>query len=330
MNTYVRIMSACFAGGVTTLLALVLLVPGLGAWAIVGITLAGALLGYILAAPIAFVRAIPNAFQGVARSLVDLIVFLVAFVFTILRPRPIGWICQGVPSALVLYLFAESMMKMPVQEFGFGAWIFCIWLFALSYVLCSFPLMFMMWFAEELSPRFWGEGRYNSWVGDTETPYWYGRFRHEIYQRGGHLEMNAWLPNAPVKWSSAVVYVLDLTIGTLVRALYRAGGFAVFIAWEFLRFVFVEIPGALWKLFKTVHTDVRLICMIDTPLGALITFLTLLNLYGPVGEVLTRPEFLLWTVFAGIASAMFGLINYALVAKHWLGITPANEFTPQE
>ena len=111
---YFRLCAATFAGGAITFLAISLISPEHGAKGTGVATLCGALLGFILAEPVAFVRAIPPVLRTSAPYLLGALVvcreILVAIVEgmwecirNVFTPRPVLWIAYGIPMWWVVW-----------------------------------------------------------------------------------------------------------------------------------------------------------------------------------------------------------------------------------
>lgn len=75
-------------------------------------------------------------------------------------------------------------------------------------------------------------------------------------------------------------------------------------------------------LFLLVHSKERLVCAVDGPAGALVTYLTLLYIYGPeLSELSVLAQFS-FVGLAGAVSALIGMVNYELLSKRVLEVVP--------
>ena len=330
-NPYLRIMSACFCGGALTFLALALFTPTIGGLATIGITIAGALCGYILAAPIKFVRSIPRAIHASAPTLLNLLGIVMAFVIMavdtvrdLLTPRPVSWIAHGIPAFYVACVFT-SQVGLPDTAFALGVHIYASTLiFLLAYVLFVIPYAILVVVSWSLTDRFDETKGMNTKDGPILS-YWRKRFDKELSARGKVLGRHEELCFTKISWTTAMVYLLDLTIGNFIRILRLVGKNVYRLSAAACRILFIEIPRSIWTLFRLVHSDIRLICMLDTPLGALSVYAVLTFVYGIEGPALAG-----YCVLGGLASLILGALNYGLIAKHWLGLFPAPSPVPQD
>lgn len=84
----------------------------------------------------------------------------------------------------------------------------------------------------------------------------------------------------------------------------------VFILRHLLRFLFWSLPRFLlrfiWHLFVLVHSQERLICMIDAMIGMVVA-----------GQLLDINQ---WTarLLGALIGGLFGVFNYEVIAKRWL------------
>lgn len=84
----------------------------------------------------------------------------------------------------------------------------------------------------------------------------------------------------------------------------------------------IGIPRVLWMTFRAIHSDERVVCAVDGPLGMLVAYAALRVFVGaPISYTPTAT--LAAVLFAGVASALFGLVNYELFSKRVLKAVPA-------
>ena len=75
--------------------------------------------------------------------------------------------------------------------------------------------------------------------------------------------------------------------------------------WILLREVWKHkglIPKSLWNVFTSIHSEMRLLCMTDSMIGATIGYFA--------GSA----------IIGGLAGAIFGILNYPIVSVRWLKV----------
>lgn len=351
---YFRLCAATFAGGALTFLAISILAPQLGALGSVISTLCGALLGFIMVAPVAFARAIPRALRATAPYFLWVLVgcckvaicvaeAIVEGIRVIITPRPVLWITYGIPMWAGLCKFGDpyfwlngSLSTMTadgspsiterilcpifVLLFGTMVWVVCFALVAGFFVIVT-----------EFDPATRARFKRAPTEYEIHKPgYWVTRLRKEACEssqvRIGVLDF--WFE--PLSWTTGVLFLLDITFGTMARLFIRvarltasAVGSIVFIT---IQILFKELPRFVICLYRLVHSDLRLICMVDAPAGALAMYLCALSHFdgAPILHM-GRGHLALYMALAGIASLTLGLGNYALIARRWLKVASACE-----
>lgn len=68
--------------------------------------------------------------------------------------------------------------------------------------------------------------------------------------------------------------------------------------------IFKVLVSFLWKLFKLIHSDVRVLCLIDGAIG------------GVIGYLFGQP------LIGAVFGAAFGMLNYRVVSIWWLKLKP--------
>jgi len=90
-----------------------------------------------------------------------------------------------------------------------------------------------------------------------------------------------------------------------------------------LLMVFVRIPCGvvpfIKHLFREIHSDIRLMCMVDGPLGGIAGFALLWAISGTNPANLPGALVLLSALGAGVISLALGYANYRAIAIWWLG-----------
>lgn len=69
----------------------------------------------------------------------------------------------------------------------------------------------------------------------------------------------------------------------------------------------------IWKLFKLIHSDKRLLCGIDSALGGTVSYF----LFSPANSII---ETIMIVVFGGLMGGFLGIINWEIVSKRILKV----------
>lgn len=116
-----------------------------------------------------------------------------------------------------------------------------------------------------------------------------------------------------MSWKDVPQMYLDASIMT-VRV---AGETSLFLVTQIAKFVLV-ILLTVWNVFKMVHSEMRLMCMVDGPLGGILGVALCWQYTGVDPLSLPQGVLLLWAGGAGLLSVGLGYLNYRVIALGWL------------
>jgi hypothetical protein len=77
--------------------------------------------------------------------------------------------------------------------------------------------------------------------------------------------------------------------------------------WPFIPIALITLGKFTWMIFILIHSEIRLLCMLDAAIGAGIGY------------------FLDSALIGALAGGAFGVFNYQVITKWWLKLAPANK-----
>lgn len=267
--TPVQIFLAVFCGAFVGTVVALQMVPVLW-W--IGL-LAGGLVGYLSYQPMQVIRAIPQALRVAGKAVLQTMrvsaVWLGMTAITCLLFLMLLLICN-LYAALFLRLFTDSFASIDPA------------LMSLSFV---FATLFAIGY----------EIHIDAWTGNNE-------FHHRslicAIKQANQLRVSWW--------------ILHRALPKVMKALFEV------LIWT-PKILFYYLPITLWllakscgifvktfavTLFKLIHSDERLLCLVDAMIGTAIGF------------------FLHNALAGALIGGVFGVTNYELVSKRWLKLAP--------
>jgi len=294
-----KIVSACFASGATTLLTLLIAAPSLGIlWAVLISVLVGGSVGYFGYQFREVLRAIPKA----ARASIPLVVHVCTKIHEFFsKPRPFLF---GDLLISVILSIATAMMMMSDQLTTFGSVIF----------LSGMTFIFFIAIAamQALSIQLLLDCR------NSTKEKWKLRAKvspgvNEVLKANFPFEMLI----ASISWKHMLELHLDVFMSIVIDALYFVG-YVIVVATAIAPVAIYFSGKFFWYLFKIIHSDHRLICGVNGPLGGLVVFFTLWAYHGSNFAAIPAWEKIIWVIAAGIVSICFGLVAHFFIGLRWL------------
>jgi hypothetical protein len=299
-NPHAQIAATCFFGGALGFALLITFVPTMGFWGKVIGVLSSAAFAYVMCAPLSFARGVWQVVREVAMS-------FVALFKVMMTPRPILLI-----SVLLTSVQGAAIW---IGFVAFGDYSTSNKISGLVMILLGFNygLLGLMWMVEFSVSTM--SGVVHKEADSLWLKRWKGFFREDLearFENGGLLVEDRMysLLLLPITWNLAARYCFDL----YVRVPSAYAKMVVPIAFG----VAIDILLIPWRIFRIVHTELRLICMVDAPLGAMIMYGSLSMRYGDPAVHFTTAELAGLTVGAAALALALGLVNYAVVGKRWL------------
>lgn len=106
---------------------------------------------------------------------------------------------------------------------------------------------------------------------------------------------------------SAIIFVFFLwpVLITLIFLVF------LFVCFYYLFVFFKKIGLCLQEIFLGIHSDKRLLCMVDAAIGV----------FGGYHFIVVS-DTLFSCLFGGVAGAILGVLNYELISRRWLKLVP--------
>lgn len=298
-----RGLASCFGSGVVTFLLSISFFPSLGYAGAALAAVIGAFIGYIGVDIREFLRVIPEALRDAARVVNRVFGMSTAF---IQKYRPL-LITQVVISGLVYYgVYRWSITRGDIQASTFLHFLEVIGM--VWTVLWAFPFVGQQtWLLLTLHQT--DEEMQQKWC--TRLQFDSARQLREFlcFKKGDAF--------GKLSWKDVVQMYFDAAGQSVLVVIALGRGFFYYsvriVSWLFsFPFVFA------WKLFKKIHSEIRLMCMVDGPMGGI--FGVALCWYFTGADPLTLPQGMLlaWAGVAGLFSLGLGYLNYKVIAQGWL------------
>ncbi len=291
----IRVIATSFAGGGLTLFILLLLVPSAGMLGLIGALLSGMVVGYICADIKQFFVRMKNMFFSIISW----------------RPYPgsttsaikIGYIVSGIFGVFmygVLLIGELGNLLIRILKYIFPEYLvhvnfhlsqvegwFNIFISGLFFQAILFVVLFLF-----LLP---------------ETTY-----RQKKY-------LGVFLSSKKI--NSPVEYLLHLAPIKLINYLCIALYYLIEIRFD--KVVYTKVVDC----FMFVNSDIKMICAVNVPFGAITTYTILRVVYGELNIFEIDQYYLLTYIFAGgLFSAMLSYLSYKIIAIKWLGLKPKTTF----
>lgn len=296
-----RIAATCFGGGALTTLVLLVLAPTLGPWALVIGLPFGALIGYLGLNFREVLRAIP----GVAREAMPATRRALVAVGRFARqPRP-----MIVPFAAFTLGIYGSFSLLPSYEPTDDS------MSREAFAVVMSPLLGLLAYMLVIAAQLQDSTRI--------APRWQHRLAAYGSARGRsvrEVKATLLLPLTAFPWGDGLRIARDCVANAASFWFWRAPRAIPCCAAIAGR----EIGGFVARLFRSVHSEPRVMCSVDVPLGALVTYALAAGVFGSALSRLPSAAVLGLALAGGLVTLATGwLINYQLIARRVLRSLPA-------
>lgn len=286
-----KVCAVCFGAGAIGLLVLLIATPSLGFWGSVLGTFASAAIGYfgyefrvtLRALALASREALPTIFRVTPLVLRAIGRFLA-------RPRPVIFVQTFFSAALGVYLGLLMVEGEPM-------WLILkiVSIFALVALMALFGTSCGSYAQRQLM-----------------------RVRQVTEDRWVHLY-------DPIEQNEDLSYVMAVSWPEFLRFEFDTIVNVVLIPFLVLHQIFIVFPatviGIVWTTIKLIHSNERMVCAVDGPLGMLAAYAALRVYVG--APIMYTPLTTFGAVlFAGAFSTLIGLVNYELLSKRVLKTVP--------
>lgn len=294
-----KIVSTCFASGAITLLTLLIAAPSLGVlWSVLVSVIVGGSVGYFGFQFREVLRAIPKAASASIPAVLRVFSKIREF-FSKPRPFLFG---DLLVSAVSSFLFVTNNHSTRLNERGLLI-LGSLFVFTFFIAIALFQVLFLG------MPLEWRDSTSEKWN----------------LRRKSSLEinkvLNANFPQevlfASISWKHMLELHLDalmnVVIGVFLIVVYLIVGITAIAP------VAIYFSGKFfWYLFKIIHSDHRLICGVNGPLGGLAVFFALWAYHGSNFAAIPALEKIAFVMVAGVVSISLGLVAHFFIGLRWL------------